>query len=451
MIAISRAAAGRFRALARRCVVGRPRGPAPTVHVSQSPQATTLFSDFGETALALALPGAGESLVKIAVPGPLLEEIERAKESAEISLGADLGRCRWNNRESNRESTWKPLAIADDAGPWDLPRDMKPAPATLFAALHECGRSAARDSGRLALKRLQLQGSAGRIVGSDGHQLLIWNSFRFPFDDSVLVPAVPAFGCKELLTETNVRIGQSDRHIVVTAGPWTIWLTIDRAGKYPNVEMITPKSPDSELHLTEHDVQIIESFLQHVIKEDDTLARVTIDFGERPTLRAKTEVNGRTSEVILKGSHCTGKARACALNRDFLTRALSLGLRRIGLQSDNGPAVCRDAQRTYVAVTMHPSTILSKSRPPAATTATPNISNAIQGEAMPSETNGRISPEPTHAEALDFLAEAEGLRDALADVARRAARLVVSLKHLQKQRRVMETAWSSLKNLRLGS
>ena len=58
---------------------------------------------------------------------------------------------------------------------------------------------------------------------------------------------------------------------------------------------------------------------------------------------------------------------------------------------------------------------------------------------MPSETNGRGAPEAAPAEALDFLAEAEALRDALGEVARRSARLVGSLKQLQKQRRVLET------------
>ena len=69
---------------------------------------------------------------------------------------------------------------------------------------------------------------------------------------------------------------------------------------------------------------------------------------------------------------------------------------------------------------------------------------------MPPETNGRANGHAPE-EPLHFMAEAESLRDALAEVARRAARLVNSLKQLQKQRRVMEAAWSSLKQLRLGS
>src|SRR4051794_122177 len=79
MIELSRAAAGRFRAAARRCVVGRPRGPAPPVLVTQTPHALSLFCDWGEVALALALPGATGTSSALTVPGSLLDEIESAK------------------------------------------------------------------------------------------------------------------------------------------------------------------------------------------------------------------------------------------------------------------------------------------------------------------------------------------------------------------------------------
>jgi hypothetical protein len=69
---------------------------------------------------------------------------------------------------------------------------------------------------------------------------------------------------------------------------------------------------------------------------------------------------------------------------------------------------------------------------------------------MASESNGRSGSGPTEEAPLDFLAEAEGLRDALVDLGRRTQRLVQALRHLQKQRRAMETAWTSLKQLRLG-
>ena len=58
MISISRRDAGRFRAALRRCVAGRPRDLAPQILVNVACDDTMLFAAVGETALALALPGA---------------------------------------------------------------------------------------------------------------------------------------------------------------------------------------------------------------------------------------------------------------------------------------------------------------------------------------------------------------------------------------------------------
>ncbi|MFO0825301.1 MAG: hypothetical protein U0792_19630 [Gemmataceae bacterium] len=74
-------------------------------------------------------------------------------------------------------------------------------PATLLSALHECGRSAARINGRYALSRIQVQGKAGRVTGTDGKAALLWRGFPFPFADDLLVPALPVFGSKPLTPE----------------------------------------------------------------------------------------------------------------------------------------------------------------------------------------------------------------------------------------------------------
>jgi hypothetical protein len=70
---------------------------------------------------------------------------------------------------------------------------------------------------------------------------------------------------------------------------------------------------------------------------------------------------------------------------------------------------------------------------------------------MKPKTIGPSSTNPSSDDhVLDPLAEAEALRLALAEVARRAGRLVASLRQFQKQRRVLESAWTSLQHLRLG-
>ena len=59
-------------------------------------------------------------------------------------------------------------------------------------------------------------------------------------------------------------------------------------------------------------------------------------------------------------------------------------------------------------------------------------------------------PEP-NGEALDPLAEAEGLRNALTDVVTRVARLVAALKQMRREKRALSTVYQSLKDLNLGA
>ena len=69
---------------------------------------------------------------------------------------------------------------------------------------------------------------------------------------------------------------------------------------------------------------------------------------------------------------------------------------------------------------------------------------------MNSEKHGGPSEAPRTDDRLDPLVEAEALRAALAEVARRIARFIASLRQLQKQRRALYCAWTSLNHLGLG-
>ena len=120
-------------------------------------------------------------------------------------------------------------------------------PPSFLAALHEAGRTAARDESRYALTRVQLQGKAGQILGTDGKQALIQGGWTFPFTDNILVPAIPMFGMKDVAAQADVRIGKTATHLVVTAGPWTVWLLIDAEGRFPDVAAArAAQSPDND-------------------------------------------------------------------------------------------------------------------------------------------------------------------------------------------------------------
>ena len=108
-------------------------------------------------------------------------------------------------------------------------------PVKFLTALHECGRSTTSDPARFALHRIQVRGAAGEVIGSDGHQALIWSGFEFPFEEDLLVPALPLFGSPEWTSHPAVSVGRTELHLVVSAGPWTVWLPIDATGRYPDV------------------------------------------------------------------------------------------------------------------------------------------------------------------------------------------------------------------------
>jgi hypothetical protein len=452
LIAIHRPSAAQFRAAVRKCVVGRPRGPAPPVLIEQSPDGSLIYCNLGEVALALRQPLEPGETSQVVLPATILEEIESSKQgNALIEVRDNTGRATWEQSGNPRESTW-PLIASDLAIP-PLPKTLKSNDRTLLQAMFECGKTTS-DGVRFATKRLQIQGKSGQIVGTDGRQLLIWNGFDVPFSDSLLLPAVPVFGLRDVAMANDVRIGKTSLHVVVAAGPWTVWLLIDKNGRFPNVESVVPRDAAHVLRLDHGDRQKAAEFCSQAVAAEDDPVSVTVEFGASPALRRKSSPESSPEEIRLDHSRCEGEPVTFVLNRDHLLRALLLSVRDIRTPAENGPAVFQDERRTYVTTALVPSQAIPAIRP--VTTALARRKQFIpisQGaHPMATETNGRgIAHDSESAEPLDFMAEAEGLRDALIDVARRAGRLVTLLKHLQKQRRVLETAWSSLKNLRLGS
>ena len=69
---------------------------------------------------------------------------------------------------------------------------------------------------------------------------------------------------------------------------------------------------------------------------------------------------------------------------------------------------------------------------------------------MKPEANGRPARDEPH-EPPDPLDLAEELRDALADVTAKAARLVAVLRHTRKEKKALATVLTSLKQLNLGA
>jgi hypothetical protein len=437
MITIPRRAARRFRAACSKCVSGRPRGPAPPVVIRRTGGRVTLTAAFPEVTLELALTASTGADEVVVVPMAALEAAEGSTdEPAEFEVAEKLtGTVRWVVSGATRTAPVTFILPGKQHDP--LPRpEAKAVPARLLSALHEAARTASRENGRYALSRVQVRGTAGKVIATDGKVAVLFSGFRFPFPDDVLVPAVPLLGCPEMRDETEVRVGRTPQHLVVCAGDWTAWLSVATAGKFPDVAGVVPRRPPTSVGLDPADAAQLLARLPGLPGRELEHRPVTLDADGVLTARAGAEA------VKLSRSPATGPAQRVMLDRRHLARLLALDCHGLGLTP--GKAVVAEGDGVTVLVAPLDPSADALSHPP---NPEPERSDAMR----PHEANGH-APAGRHdppAEALDPLAAAEDLRAALADAAAKAARLVAALKQSKKEKKALANVYAGLKQLNL--
>jgi hypothetical protein len=207
------------------------------------------------------------------------------------------------------------------------------------------------ESGRYALTRLQLRGgTTGRIVATDGRQLLVQTGFALPWDGDVLVPALGIFGSKEFHECDGVTVGKTDAHVGIRVGPWTLLLAMDRQGRYPRIEEVIPRLSGARTtcRLTEVDAAFLHRTVPHLPGGDTDSMPVTIDLDGHLAVRARAEGHERATELIVDHSAVRGTARRLVASREFLQRALALGFTELTVIDADAPVVWRDSRRTYL-------------------------------------------------------------------------------------------------------
>ena len=242
MILLTRVETRDFQALFHRCVAGRPRGPTPPVAIQIRDEtriitATTLDG----VVLTHTSPAPKEHDDFVLLPASVLTEVEGSTDEVVTLERQSKLRAvvRWHGGGKPRTLPVE-LILPGKQHEIPAPPEFSAVSAKLLSALYECGRTAAKDSGRYALSKIQLQGKAGRVIGTDGKVALLWAGFPFPFTDDALVPAVPVFGSKPLARLEQVRVGRTATHFVVAAGPWAVSLPVDTKARYPDVASVVP-------------------------------------------------------------------------------------------------------------------------------------------------------------------------------------------------------------------
>ena len=323
-------------------------------------------------------------------------------------------------------------------------------PADFLHVLHECGKTAARDVGRFVLNHLQIRGKQGRVIATDSKRAIVWGGFPFPFDEDLLVPAIPAFGCRELAGEGVVLVGRSAQELVVACGPWSVHLPIHTTGKYPDVTQILPK-PGVGTSVTLDEAEVAE--LLHVLPAlpgaKDENHPVTVDMNSGLTIRARDETTGLVREMSMRAS-VTGEPLAAAIDRTALQRALWLDCRSIRIQPVTRTLAFEGPNRIFLVaaldnVAIVPADRRTKPRPSESPRSIP-VRTPENGHAS----NGRHHPPPeSEPEILDPLAEAEALRVLVVEVGSRLGRLIAALRSTRKEKKVLANEWAGLKQLNL--
>jgi hypothetical protein len=465
VIEIPRTLARDFRVVLRRAVMTEaPRGPWPLVCCRAGKEGLVL--EVEQVGVALRYHN-DESRPQgaLAFRPNLLAEIEGRSDTPvaleEITPGK--GRATWAANGESRAHDFDTVKL-DSLPPFPaLPRQFTPQPLALLTALDEAARTAARDTARYALLRVQLRGKSGSVVGTDGRQLLVYGGFTLPWEDNVLVPRVAAFGCRELATAGPVSVGRTKTHVAVRAGPWTLLLSIDATGRYPNAEDVIPRARanTSRLQVSPEDAALLIRVLPELPGREGEQSPVTLDLATPSAVRGQDGQRGAVQEAVLAGSTTSGPPLRLCMDRRYLRRSLQLGFTEVQVFKADQPLVCRDDQRTYVWMPLSEQGALPPSKEavrvpePAAAEPDPSPPTERRNEPMPPpHSNGQGPPEGRDGttpagNVLDPITEAETLRGLLHEAASRSARLVAALKQQRRQTRAVQQAVQSLRQLQL--
>jgi hypothetical protein len=477
LIELTRALARQFRTVLRRSLLEQePRPSCPLVQCRAGDDGLTLQARCIDMALRYHQSGKRPADA-IAFPATVLAEFEGRAESPVVleQVAAGKGRARWDDGGVPRSLDFETASDQKDAAAFpETPTSLVPMPEGFLQALEEATRTAAKLSTRYALSRLRLRGQRGELVATDGSQLLVQGGFPFPWTEDLLIPRASAFGCREFAGSGLVAVGRTKSHVAVQSGPWTLLLTVDATGRYPDVDAVIPKTHGAvrRLRLDARDAALLTASLPRLPGRGDFNAPVTLDLATPPAVRARDEGCEQVTELSLDRSTVTGPPVRLCTNGGFLLRAVKLGFTELQIFAADQPILCRDDRRLFLWVPLDKKTAIPPGAnvlriAPAAPVGAAGLSLLLKKKEhpfMPSPTNGHKpangnghgrddhggrDPQPERWGIEEVIAETEALRGVLQDASSRTARLLAALKGQRRQSRAVRAAVVSLQQLKL--
>ena len=140
-------------------------------------------------------------------------------------------------------------------------------------------------------------------------------------------------------------------------GPWTIWLAINKDGRFPDLDHHLPRPADAtaRCQLSAADAEFLAQTLPKLPADDQFNNPVTVELNGRYR-RSKADDQSKPTEVVLVGSICPGEPISPQYQSPFLARALELGFREFHAYSNTCPMACFDNRRKFGVALLAPDT-----------------------------------------------------------------------------------------------
>jgi hypothetical protein len=351
----------------------------------------------------------------------------------------------------------------------DQPRQTATNEPGFLKALADAVLSTSHDAVRYALDHIQLRGSTGDMVATDGRQLLVQSGFHFPWTDDVLIPTSTVFACRELPQEEPVTLGKTATHVTMTTGPWTLHFPIDTQSRFPPTEQVIPSltGPVHRARLDPGDREFLAQALPRLPGKAEEDGPVTLDWDSAFVVRARAS-DGRVTELHLARSEVGGRPVRVGVKRELLARALDLGVQEIFLVSADKPLLFRDARRKLVVMPLgkeavvgpsdqavriaspngHPASPAVSPEPAPGFAENPTVPIAREAKQSPrlvSKAPPRKAPPSTLA---GLVTEAEALRNELRQAYSRTHQLLLALKKHRRQSKLVQSTLATLRQLK---